>query len=190
MSHLNLVGKQFGRLTVVEGLQTRRTSGGNPIARWRCACSCGKERVVSTGSLRQGKVKSCGCLRTELTQQRGFENKTHGGFSKSVSEKDRIKWQALCNIYERAKRRGYESDIELGDLPKLGDVCPVLGIKFKTGTLKNKDSAPSIDRKNTNLPYLKKYKDNLVFISHRANRLKSDGTIEEFQRIIDYVGRS
>ena len=185
---MNLENKQYGRLTVICRLETRRTSGGNPVARWLCKCVCGNEKIVSTNSLRQGKVKSCGCLNRELTQERGFQNRIHGGYSQKSSVEDRIKWQALKNIYERAKRRGYESDLEFSDMPKLTNICPVLGIRYEKGTLKNKDASPSIDRKNTNLPYLKKYRENLVFISHRANRIKADASFDELKKILDYIG--
>lgn len=100
---------------------------------------------------------------------------------------ERIKQQALANIKERSRRRGYESDLETTDLPQLTTHCPVLGIRYEKGSLANKDSVPSIDRKNTNLPYLKKYKDNLRFISHRANRIKSDATAEELCKVLEYV---
>src|SRR6266550_2695631 len=46
---------------------------------------------------------------------------------------------------------------------------------------------PAVDRKNSNLPYLKKYKSNLMFISHRANRIKSNATIDELQKILLYL---
>lgn len=185
---LNLLNKQFGRLTVIQKLETRRTSGGNPVARWLCKCQCGNERIVSTCSLRQGKTKSCGCLNRELAQLKGFQNEIHGGYSQRASKEKQVKCQALCNIKERVKRNGYESDLEIEDLPTLTERCPVLGIQYVKGSVKNKDASPSIDRKNPNLPYLKKYKDNLVFISHRANRIKSDATEDELRKVLDYVG--
>lgn len=55
----DLSGKQFGRLTAVE-LVGRDGSG---YCRWRCSCSCGGEKVVATGDLTCGNVKSCGCMR-------------------------------------------------------------------------------------------------------------------------------
>ncbi len=76
---------------------------------------------------------------------------------------------------------------DVKDLPELTGSCPVLGMKYNKGSLKDKNASPSIDRKNTNLPYLKKYKDNLVFISHRANRIKSDASVEEIRKVLEYV---
>jgi len=61
MARLDLTGQVFGRLTVLE----RR-----PASTWRCRCECGKETLVQTGSLRNGRTRSCGCgRRIDLTDQ-------------------------------------------------------------------------------------------------------------------------
>lgn len=41
-------------------------------------CICGKEFVAAIVHVRNGNVKSCGCLRDDKIQQQGFKNKTHG----------------------------------------------------------------------------------------------------------------
>jgi len=187
---IDLTNKVFGRLTVKDRLENHVTSGGHPVVMWRCVCSCGNVTRASSNSLSRGKIKSCGCLLRELAAQKGLLNKTHGGYSQQSSFVERVKFQALVNIRERTKRRGYESDLEIEDLPILTDSCPILGIRYSKGSLKNKDFVPSIDRKNTNLPYLKKYKDNLTFVSHRANRIKSDATVEELQKILEYLRKN
>lgn len=60
----SLVGVVFTRLTVLERVE----SPGAP--RWRCRCECGGETVVTGGHLRSQHVRSCGCLRRELTSDR------------------------------------------------------------------------------------------------------------------------
>ena len=35
---------------------------------WRCLCLCGNERVTTADKLREGKVKSCGCIRRDRTR--------------------------------------------------------------------------------------------------------------------------
>lgn len=57
------VGQRFGRLTVVsfEGAHERQR-----CLKWLCRCDCGRECVVVSRSLRNGKTSSCGCLRNEL----------------------------------------------------------------------------------------------------------------------------
>lgn len=67
---LDLVGKTFGRLTVLE---KDRTEKG--ILYWRCLCSCGNETILPTGRLTSGHTKSCGCLVKELQSKESFNSK-------------------------------------------------------------------------------------------------------------------
>lgn len=59
-----LVGKVFGRLTVVEYSGHRRYG---PCKRhfWVCQCECGERTVALQCSLLNGGKKSCGCLDRE-----------------------------------------------------------------------------------------------------------------------------
>lgn len=64
--------------------------------------------------------------------------------------------------------------------------CPILGIplfrgKGKAGTRGN---SPSIDRMVPKLGYVK---GNVYMISHRANALKSDATIEQIEALLSYM---
>lgn len=66
---IDLSGQKFNRLTVVE--QIGRSKDGKVI--WLCKCECGKYCKATTGGLKSGNNKSCGCLRKEA-----FTNRTHG----------------------------------------------------------------------------------------------------------------
>lgn len=59
----NLIGKKFGRLTVIE----EATSNIKYRRAWRCKCECGntKDIIVTTDSLKNGRTQSCGCLQRE-----------------------------------------------------------------------------------------------------------------------------
>lgn len=52
----NEIGKMYGFLTVLE------LSQKSPRAIWKCKCRCGNIIEVSGTNLRNGNVKSCGCL--------------------------------------------------------------------------------------------------------------------------------
>lgn len=84
---------------------------------------------------------------------------------------------------QRAKEKGLEINITSDnfEIPKF---CPVLGIKLKNGKGKTLPSSPSLDRINSNLGYTK---GNIMVISWRANSLKRNGSIDEFQKIIEYM---
>lgn len=55
----DLIGRKFGRLTVVSKINSRGTF------KWRCVCECGNERIltIKRPCLENGSIKSCGCLK-------------------------------------------------------------------------------------------------------------------------------
>ena len=61
---IDLTGRRFGRLTVLEK-DDERTKDGNTY--WKCKCQCGNIKSVLVGNLTSGKTKSCGCLAKETT---------------------------------------------------------------------------------------------------------------------------
>lgn len=58
---MDLKGEKFGKWTVLEqaGFDSRCQH------LWHCQCECGTKSVVTHGSLRNGRSRSCGCLRKE-----------------------------------------------------------------------------------------------------------------------------
>ncbi len=54
----DITGQTFDRLTALEYVGSGK--GHKPL--WRCRCSCGKESVVAGYSLRNGSIRSCGCI--------------------------------------------------------------------------------------------------------------------------------
>ena len=72
----DMISKVFGRLTVLSESEPLFTKAGTRIDTWMCSCKCGSNIVVRGASLRNGKTKSCGCLRLELLAQSGFSSKS------------------------------------------------------------------------------------------------------------------
>lgn len=68
---LKLLGREFGRLTVIEQLPSK-----NGKTMWLCRCACDGSTLVRVGQeLTKGKNQSCGCLQRELA---GARLRTHG----------------------------------------------------------------------------------------------------------------
>ena len=72
---LELSGKHFGRLTVVE----RDGSDKKGDSLWLCKCDCGNEAIVRGYLLKNGKTQSCGCLLHEaIIKNNHLLKRTHG----------------------------------------------------------------------------------------------------------------
>lgn len=68
---IDLTGKRFGKLTVLERVEDHVKPSGQHVPMWRCRCDCGNEIITSGQLLRNGNTKSCGCIRTlDLTNKR------------------------------------------------------------------------------------------------------------------------
>ena len=66
MNTTDLVGKKFGKLTVIkfDRVEYKRDAKGKNRDRgyWLCRCDCGKKVTNARNDLVSGKTKSCGCL--------------------------------------------------------------------------------------------------------------------------------
>lgn len=97
---LDLTGQRFGRLVVIE--QAQRKNGQTA---WSCRCDCGGTKITTTGLLRRGECRSCGCLQKERasrTRSLDLINKRFGRLV-VVERLGRIKnnpnvyWKCLCD---------------------------------------------------------------------------------------------
>lgn len=64
-----LVGKTFGRLTVVRYAGDENI-GKDHNMRWVCECECGEIVIVPSHKLKSGHTRSCGCLQREKATRR------------------------------------------------------------------------------------------------------------------------
>jgi hypothetical protein len=62
----SLTGRKFGKLLVLQRLPA--SSARQSV--WLCRCDCGEKGAVHGTNLLRNLVKSCGCLRREITQAR------------------------------------------------------------------------------------------------------------------------
>lgn len=85
MKKLNLIGKTFGRLSVIEEVGKE----------WLCICSCGSFKRSTTQLLNRGAVKSCGCLKFDC----------QSNFKHGYAVKDKNKRPNEYNIWLGIKRR-------------------------------------------------------------------------------------
>ena len=80
----------------------------------------------------------------------------------------------------RARERELAFDIEPADIV-IPATCPLLGIELLRSKEYAKDNSPSLDRRDPRYGYVK---GNVWVISYRANRMKSDASIEELELLL------
>jgi hypothetical protein len=80
-------GERYGRLTVVRETENRK--GGRRT--FVCICDCGKTKRVTLKNLRNGSIRSCGCLYKELWTDNNF---VHG-----------LSWHPLYTVWLGFKGR-------------------------------------------------------------------------------------
>ena len=66
---LNLTGKKFGLLTVLEPAENKGKQ-----TNWLCECDCGNKKSIATTNLRRGDTKSCGCSQSKLSSEKKLSN--------------------------------------------------------------------------------------------------------------------
>jgi hypothetical protein len=86
---------------------------------------------------------------------------------------------------QRAKRDGIPFSITADDI-KLVTKCPVLGIELTYGSSRQGNTSPSLDRIVPDKGYVP---GNVAIMSMKANRLKSNGTLDEITKVYKWLKR-
>lgn len=81
---IKLDGKRFNRLFVIKY--------DFKYKKYLCKCTCGTEKLIQSGALRNGFTKSCGCLSSESTSKRFLK---HGFASNYKIEKIYSVWTSM-----------------------------------------------------------------------------------------------
>ena len=74
MKKKNLSNVRFGRLVVLEEVETRK----NKQIQWKCLCDCGMKTEVSGCHLVTGHTRSCGCLVVEKASVKNVSHRMTG----------------------------------------------------------------------------------------------------------------
>ena len=95
-SIIDLSNQRFGRLVVKE--KTYK----NGVMYWKCKCDCGNYSDVLPQHLKRGFIKSCGCLRKDVSKNL---NRTHG------MSKERIykEWKDIKERCNNEKNTAYSN---------------------------------------------------------------------------------
>ena len=105
MSYEELIGKKFNKLTCME--YSHKEKGVGYFYKFKC--DCGNEKIYNISRVKNGYIKSCGCLQRENTRKAMFQDLTGTTFNyltviEYVGQKNRrTMWKCKCecgNIIE------------------------------------------------------------------------------------------
>jgi hypothetical protein len=91
--------------------------------------------------------------------------------------------QLLVNARSRAKKRGIIFELVEADII-IPEVCPILGIPLFVTGYRPTGNSPTLDQIIPGTGYVK---DNVCVISHKANTMKQNNTIEDLERFLRYM---
>lgn len=179
----DMTGRIFGRLTVIKSVERLPKHKGTSVGLfWDCKCSCGGDTTVSGKNLRQGNIKSCGCLRSDITKKLRKEE--------ALSRYGKTTKKRVINNYKinaRKKKRIFNIDdktfFTLTQMP-----CYFCGSTpsniCKNGFNNGDFTYNGLDRLDNNLGY-ESY--NVVPCCKRCNLAKHTMTVQEFKQWIELV---
>lgn len=103
--------------------------------------------------------------------------------------KELIQKKYISKMFRTARKRAKEKKLEFNITKEFLNTiwnwkCPVLDIEYKFFNGHDHYSMPSLDRKDNTKGYIQ---GNVRIISYRANTLKKDGNLEEFEKILKYM---
>lgn len=120
--------------------------------------------------------------RNSLTDKYHREDRTKRNLRTKNWHKTNRRKSYLTAARKRAEKTGVPFDIDVDDIV-FPPHCPVLGIPIFFSEHRT-DHTPSLDKIIPEKGYVR---GNVSIISWRANRLKSDATLEELEKIIAYM---
>jgi len=102
--------KKYGRWTIIEEKEGKLL----------CKCECGTEKLVNPAYILNGRSKSCGCLRKELTSKRKLNDLTGRTFGKwtVIKRLENDKWNMtkyLCQCLCGEEKDVYSKHLNSGD---------------------------------------------------------------------------
>ena len=136
-----------------------------------CRCSLCKEwNRVSRLEYRQNNRE-----KVRAYQRQWQRNNPNKGRSRTPT---RRRHHAIKGARERARVRGLPCSLTYKNVPLPPNTCPVLGVKLEVGN--NNDNSATLDRL---IPALGYTPDNVVWMSRRANMIKSSTVPENLEDI-------
>jgi hypothetical protein len=146
------------------------------------------EQFYNRGDRKYAKRSMCISCHSDRRRKRYTDATVNEEFKKEHA-KQSSEWRKenpekamLTRAKSRAINKNLEFDLILEDVV-IPDLCPILGIKLEKANGIASDNSPSIDRLDSSKGYTK---NNIIVCSYRANRIKSDSSFEDIEKLYNW----
>lgn len=171
------VGNKYGKLLVIK----RVTNNKAGTAKWECKCDCGNTKEVLGANLRDGTIKSCGCL-----QKEAMFNRRKG---------DAVYRIMYRNIQSDCRNREIPFNITLEDVIEIAHKnCTYCKrepydrrCRYQKVNSIAEDDCLIVNGVDRVIPSKGYTKGNVVPCCKYCNRAKSDLSLEEFKNLITLI---
>jgi hypothetical protein len=139
-------------------------------------------------SIRYTSCGSCYACHRELASPKFRDKNERGEAAQSRRRSKYIndKYGYIRAMWHRAKRRaeshGLPFTITRDDIV-IPSICPILGIVLEIAEKGPGNNSPSLDRIDPCLGYVK---DNIIVVSQKANQIKSNATLDEINKVVEF----
>lgn len=138
---IDITGQKFNRLTAIEPVYKDK----NGVWHWKFKCECGNEKVCNSARVKDGNIKSCGCLRKEKHITHGMRYtriykiyhcmkgrcyypsnnryKNYGARGIKICD-EWLGKDGFVHFYEWAKSNGYNDNLSIDRIDVNGDYKP------------------------------------------------------------------
>lgn len=151
--------------------------------KYKRASACKEcRKVITRSSAKAYREKNIKAIREQQRQHRVDNIEEY----REKGKKDRRARPELYMWYDagrRARQQKVPFTLTKEDIT-IPNKCPVLGMTLKQGVGKPLPSSPTLDKIIPELGYVL---GNIKVISYRANSLKSDASLEELKKIVNYI---
>lgn len=113
--------------------------------------------------------------------------KRKGAYQRRKSTPERAAVLIVQRRRNSCKHEGIPFNVTAADLGPMPEACPILGIPLIMGDKVVGPNSPTIDRIDPNGGYVP---GNVMIVSFRANTIKHNASLEELEKVVEFMRRS
>ncbi len=173
-NRIDLTGKRFGKVVVIEAIEGSCTLKAN--LKWKCKCDCGIIKNIIGQSLRRGSTTSCGCSNGDQ-HWTGYGELSGRYFGRIIiSAKTRnlsftLTKKYLWNLFLKQNKRCTMSNITL---------------TFERADKRRTRQTASLDRIDSSKGYIE---GNVQWVHKDVNKMKNNASEEDFLKYVGLIAK-